>query len=519
MCGLKTTEVTVRWGENAVQFRLFDTPLCHEVTQSIISGVTYPPVAFLTDVRTIVDIGANIGAASVYFACTHPQARVLSFEPDPTTFELLRRNLLGFTNAVPFNIGLFDRDCEMPLHISKEDPVTNSVAASALNTTDTVMVRLQDAGATLHQHRAELIDILKTDTEGCELAILHSLRAFLPRTRVIYLEYHDESDRIAIDQLLRHSHILAAAKLRHPHRGELCYVHYNAFPSRPQLDALRIIAPAGTATFESPLAATTTFPSTQPIQEPFAAAVVMPTVLRPSIKRAVDSAFAQDLAAPCQLLIGIDKAIGDRAVLEYITETKPPNWTVTIIDLQYSTSVRHGGIHAAQDGGALRTILSYGANSRYIAYLDDDNWWAPDHLSTLLAAIGEHDYAYTQRWFVDPHSLVPQAIDTWESVGRGAGIFQERFGGFIDPNTLMIDKLRCEPVLRCWVHPLLDDAKGMSADRQVFDVLNTQYAGCCTGRATCYYLMDPTDILHAQRLEMIGLANAGTGGAGNGHSG
>ncbi len=30
-------------------------------------------------------------------------------------------------------------------------------------------------------------------------------------------------------------------------------------------------------------------------------------------------------------------------------------------------------------------MLSYLANSRYVAYLDDDNWWADDHLSAMHA--------------------------------------------------------------------------------------------------------------------------------------
>jgi len=40
--------------------------------------------------------------------------------------------------------------------------------------------------------------------------------------------------------------------------------------------------------------------------ELFDAAVVMPTLLRPSLERAVRSVFAQDLGGRIQLLIGVD---------------------------------------------------------------------------------------------------------------------------------------------------------------------------------------------------------------------
>jgi len=60
---------------------------------------------------------------------------------------------------------------------------------------------------------------------------------------------------------------------------------------------------------------------------------------------------------------------------------------VTLLNLGYSTSVLNSGIHLASSGGALRSILTYCANSRYVAYLDDDNWWDETHQPSLLAAI------------------------------------------------------------------------------------------------------------------------------------
>ena len=501
----KTREVSIRLRDRTLPFRLFDTPLCHEITLPILRGTTYPRVPFLSDPRVIIDVGANIGAAAVYFASVYPHARVISFEPAPAAFALLQKNVSGFANVTPHNFGLLDHDCEMPLHLGKDDAVTNSLLPNALTKGETVTVTLRHAAETLHRLGIDAIDILKIDTEGCELPILRNLTKILPRTKSIYLEYHDETDRIAIDLLLRDTHILVESKLRHPHRGELCYVSYSAFPSRERLEALRIrSAPQSEADAISPtiLAATTTS-SLRSAQEPFAAAVVMPTIIRPSLERAVKSVFAQRVGGHCQLLIGIDKAIGNRDLLDDLLVNKPENWCVTVLDLGYSTSRRHGGLHAPSDGGALRTILSYSANSRYLAYLDDDNWWAPDHLALLLEAVEGHDYAYGYRWFVDPNTHAPLAVDIWESVGPKAGVFKNRFGGFIDPNTLMIDKARCEPVLQQWMVPLAGDAKRMSADRHVFHALSTQYSGKCTEQASCYYVLDQNDALHDRRMELI----------------
>ena len=46
------------------------------------------------------------------------------------------------------------------------------------------------------------------------------------------------------------------------------------------------------------------------LQTSFDVAVVMPTLLRPSLKRAVESVFAQDVRGRVQILIGVDVAEG-----------------------------------------------------------------------------------------------------------------------------------------------------------------------------------------------------------------
>jgi len=47
-------------------------------------------------------------------------------------------------------------------------------------------------------------------------------------------------------------------------------------------------------------------------------------------------------------------------------------------------------------------MLVYAANSRYVGYLDDDNWIHEGYLARLRAAIEGRDWAYTLRWYVDP---------------------------------------------------------------------------------------------------------------------
>ncbi len=241
------------------------------------------------------------------------------------------------------------------------------------------------------------------------------------------------------------------------------------------------------------------------MQRPFDVAVIIPTVLRPTLKRAVESVFRQAFAGSIQILIGVDKALGDRATLDEIRASAPPNRAVTVLDLGYSTSARHGGLHPSGCGGALRTMLSYAANSRYLAYLDDDNWWDERHVASLWAAIQGFDWAFSLRWFVDAETDRPLCVDEWESVGPAGGVFAPRLGGFVDTNCLMIDKLACEPVLRCWNIPAdrVGGNWGLADDRVIFRELMGRHSVAWTRLATAYYVISPKDLLYAERQVRI----------------
>jgi hypothetical protein len=247
----------------------------------------------------------------------------------------------------------------------------------------------------------------------------------------------------------------------------------------------------------------------------FDAAVVIPTTLTPVLARAVRSVYAQDFAGSVQIMIGIDVDRGARGLLDELRRECPPRIALSVVDLGYSTSARHGGFYRNWSGGALRTILSYAANSRYLAYLDDDNWWAPAHLSGLLAAIRGVDWAFSYRWYVDPESGAPMCIDEWESVGPGRGMYNERYGGFVDTNCLMLDKEKCHWVLPAWC--IAGNSKGAGIDRVVFRELNARHSWACTGEATAYYVIRREDVTHIRRL-MSGARDrsARAGGGGNG---
>jgi hypothetical protein len=240
------------------------------------------------------------------------------------------------------------------------------------------------------------------------------------------------------------------------------------------------------------------------MQDTFDVAVVMPSMLRPQLKDALRSIFAQDLPGRIQVLIGIDTFDGDYSLVESVCDERPTNCAVQTFYPGYSTSRRHGGLGLASDGGVLRLVLSHIANSRYVAYLDDDNFWRSDHLRLLCDCMKQADWAFSLRWFLHPVSRRPICVDEWESVGPGRGLFQKAYGGFVDPSCLMLNKITCEGVLPWWNRPLRSDVSGMSADRNVFAALCKHFKSTGTDQPTVFYQLNPADTAHAVRLRLIG---------------
>ena len=208
---------------------------------------------------------------------------------------------------------------------------------------------------------------------------------------------------------------------------------------------------------------------TSGLQPPFDVGIVMVTVVRDTLPQAVRSVFAQAFGGRMQILVGVDRWQGDRTVVESLAREAPSHIAVTTLDLGYSTSQRNGGLYPSHYGGALKTILSYAANSRHVTYLDDDNWYAPNHVETMLAAVRDKAWAFSLRHFVDADTGQMLCADTWESLGPGRGVYGKAQGGFVDTNCFFIDKLACNDVFPEWA--MTRFAGGTGGDRQVLEKL------------------------------------------------
>jgi FkbM family methyltransferase len=163
-----------------------------EGAAEIFRGEYEPACNFKTPPR-ILDVGGNVGLFAVWAMGRFPGCRITSYEPMPGNLEHLRKN-----------VG--DKVAVVGKAVSSAAPKPVKMFGSSVNCGCCSMhdIGQQDLSSTIevptvHPGDLPACDILKIDTEGCELDILLYYK-HLPI--VVMLEYHSESDRVAIDNLM-----------------------------------------------------------------------------------------------------------------------------------------------------------------------------------------------------------------------------------------------------------------------------------------------------------------------------
>ena len=234
-------QATIQGPHGTLPFSLFKTDASFQIAKDIFDGVTYPLVPFVSGVNTVVDIGANVGAAAFYFAMGYPEAQVYALEPASSPSSLLRQNLASLQNVKVFSFGLHASERAVTLFHGKKDSVESSLSSSSRTSSESEQIRLVGASQFLSDHGIDKVDVMKIDTEGCEVPILRSLKDYLPEVKVLYVEYHSERDRRLIDGMLAETHVLWRGHVSLAYRGEFCYLKRELVPGEAETHTCEIL--------------------------------------------------------------------------------------------------------------------------------------------------------------------------------------------------------------------------------------------------------------------------------------
>jgi FkbM family methyltransferase len=233
-------------GRQRIALAYPDEPSIRELISRILTGHEYVIPGRIGDYLramanpVFIDVGAHVGAAAIFFRNCFPKGTVYSFEPARDAFSFLKENTRPFPEIRAFPYGLYSRDCDVRLFRGQMHSAANSIVRNDLTTGECVIVRMARASDELARLGIDRLAVLKIDTEGCELPILDDLRDRLPRIDVIFVEYHSEADRLAIDAMLTRDFILFYARADLIHRGVYGYVAKRLRANLPGMDEYEI---------------------------------------------------------------------------------------------------------------------------------------------------------------------------------------------------------------------------------------------------------------------------------------
>ncbi len=144
---------------------------------------------------TIIDAGANIGLASIYFANRFPDARIIAIEPEASNYSVLEINIRPYRNITPIRAALWHRD-EI---VNLVDPDLGKwgfmTRGSGENETDHGSHLYHVEGVTvttiMNRFGIDRLDILKIDIEGAEREVFSEAAPWLGRVDALIVELHE----------------------------------------------------------------------------------------------------------------------------------------------------------------------------------------------------------------------------------------------------------------------------------------------------------------------------------------
>ena len=122
-----------------------------------------------------MDVGANIGIASVYFLTRNPRNRVTSFEPDRENLEFLKRNLRDFPDRSSIcSYALATSDGSATLYRAEDGKYSSLIASDRACLPQQIECR--SFKGMLQEITADKPPVtVKIDVEGLELELVNSI--------------------------------------------------------------------------------------------------------------------------------------------------------------------------------------------------------------------------------------------------------------------------------------------------------------------------------------------------------
>jgi len=134
------------------------------------------------EIKTIIDIGANIGNFSILSNLLYSKSKIYSFEPIKKTYSILEKNLINRKNINLFNKAVGENTGVQKMSF---DESSSGLSRFSDKGSEVNVVSLDDF---IQENKINSIDILKIDTETFESSVLKGAKKSLSKTKYLCIE-------------------------------------------------------------------------------------------------------------------------------------------------------------------------------------------------------------------------------------------------------------------------------------------------------------------------------------------
>lgn len=143
-------------------------------------------------VKNIFEVGARYGNETLNLHKIFPFANIYSFECNPNTIDICKKNLENITNIYFEGYGLGDKVCKMPFYSYVKN---NDGASSFLKRIDyeetqveTGIIEINTIEEVMNKYKINYIDLLCMDVQGYEINVLKGANKRINNIKYIIME-------------------------------------------------------------------------------------------------------------------------------------------------------------------------------------------------------------------------------------------------------------------------------------------------------------------------------------------
>jgi FkbM family methyltransferase len=142
---------------------------------------------------TVIDLGANVGYATVWYHATFPEARIVAIEPDAANSATARLNIaLGCHNGADISLeqtAIWHTDSW--LKISNPDGKASGLQVTEAEPGEPGAFKATTVGSIMDRHGMDTVDVVKVDIETSERFLFAKNTGWLDRVNCVAIEFHD----------------------------------------------------------------------------------------------------------------------------------------------------------------------------------------------------------------------------------------------------------------------------------------------------------------------------------------